>query len=254
MGVRKIPIPGPGTHEIAQFPAKIPHSGVGSSVASTFGVKRTEAQRKTRVGPGAYHPNQETVQKRVPGCGFGRGAARILSATTRTQVTPGPALAHQDNPQFKAGPKHGFASTAKFFKCPAGIWPEREGRGCRKPAPGEHDPDDKVTSLVPTAPAYSVIPRRAREPTDLTGFAAPGPGAYKEDVASRKLAQKVPGWGFGIAKRKTEVAGQAEAKKSPDPGRYVVENRDRHGGSSMFDSAPKWTMPSKGRYDQAKYL
>mmetsp|Transcript_41904 Transcript_41904/g.115528 ORF Transcript_41904/g.115528 Transcript_41904/m.115528 type:complete len:249 (+) Transcript_41904:51-797(+) len=245
--VQKVPGPGPGQYDVAQNIGD-GGGGRGTSKDVSFGNRaHRDGPRvhKTRAGPGAYHPKEDLVKRRSPGYGFGGGARRMLSDAGR-QTTPGPVLSHGDTSRYKASPSHSFGCTEKFFRCP-GIWDDLEGRGARHPAPGEYNIQDKTTSKVTSAPAFSATPRREQyEHHDQKRLPAPGPGAYRHEGAfHERIASRAPQWRFGTTKRAPSEVGPRSGP--PGPGNYVVTKE-------LGETVPKWSMGGKAVYDKASYL
>mmetsp|Transcript_50035 Transcript_50035/g.88179 ORF Transcript_50035/g.88179 Transcript_50035/m.88179 type:complete len:274 (-) Transcript_50035:81-902(-) len=249
--------PGPGSHDIPAFPEKVPTSTMptapGYSIAQGAGLEEP-VKKRDKVGPGAYHPRRTVTEKAAPGYGFGR-ARRVLSETRSERHrndpgTPAPQMEQKDNQNYVHAPKYSFGSEEKFFRCP-GIWSDLPGRGSKMPGPGEHNPDDRITSrpdMKINGPSWSATPRRGGVETKLSSRSfTPGPGAYRpEDAAPTSEVKVTPRYKFGTAAR---LAGVEVDKKAPGPGQYSTTNTTRTGHSSVGGSAPKWSMPGRQELD-----
>merc|ERR1712137_986961 len=232
----KLETPGPGAHDLPTFPAKHPTSNVVGPAVFTMAQGRQEpTARNDRVGPGQYHPKHEGVERRPPGWGFGC-QKRVLSEPSNHLYTPAAQLGQVDNENYKRAPRYGFGSSERVFEIP-GMVSERRDQKFKTPGPGQHNPNDTITTKMPSIPSFSVVPRRPPK----SGRSGPGPGSYEQTHTTRR---STPNCKFSAAGRMLD-----SKKKTPGPGQYTTSNATRTGHSSIGDSAPRWSMPGRTEFD-----
>jgi len=234
---------GPGSHDIPLFPDKSPSSRLASSGAFSFGSGQRDsslAMRRRGLGPGGHHPKFNLTERRHSGHGFGKQRRFSATGPCKARDTPAPALEQGDNQNFKRPPRYSFGTTE------IGLNLDERGkppRGVREPGPGDHNPDDRCSSMVKSTPAYSATPRRgAEEPVKKDK--GPGPGSYDFE-AVEKTKQAAPSMVFGSSARNA-AASDAERRGNvkPGPGHYGVTNKTRTGHNSlgMGGSSPGFSM------------
>merc|ERR1712232_1402090 len=111
-----------------------------------------------------------------------------------------------------------------------------EGRGCKLPGPGQHDPDDRTSSRKSSCPSYGMTPRR--DPYSDSSTFNPGPGEYLPSSTDPPMPAPCK---FGSGPR---MLATISHKKTPGPGSYSVD-KTCTGHATVADSAPKWYMTAR---------
>jgi len=249
----KPPRPGPGSHDITQFPDVSPV--VPSAAAFSIGSGREDrAPRKARAGPGSYYPKLDLTTPKQSCYGFGR-SRRLLGRAAREGLhdTPAPRLVQGDTNDLGSGrhftkaPSFGFGSENRFSTV-IGDACNTAGRGTKMPGPGEHNPDDHFSSKAGLGPSFSVTLSRRDNAVKKQHFRAdgPGPGEYKVADRGSQKYKTAPSFGFGTTAR---PMGCHAKSKLPGPGTYSTLNATRTGHNCV--GGPKWSMRGRQELDVA---
>lgn len=250
----KPPRPGPGSHDITQFPDVSPVVPSAAAFSIASGREEGRAAIKARAGPGSYYPRLDLTRPKECCYGFGRSRRLLSNAAREGQYdTPAPQLAQGDNSNlgsarhFTRAPGYGFGSEGKFSTV-VGDACNTAGRGTKMPGPGEHNPSDHFSSKAGMGPSFSVTSsRRDSGPSKRDPRAdGPGPGEYKVTDKESQRYKAAPRFGFGSTAR---PMGCHAKSKLPGPGSYSTMNTTRTGHSSVGGSAPKWSMGGRQELD-----
>lgn len=233
--------PGPGAFDLPQFPLDSP--SLHASRKSSILLPSREPKHNIRNGPGSHHPRwfATSEYKNSPSYKICTKRKSIVG-----RITPHSNLEAKDYSNFKTAPRFKFGTKDRFSE-----WGVREGRGARRPDPGQYAVNDSaVSSSMLSPPAYSVSPNRGGicDPT-IPKDDDPGPGFYHAaDTETTKFIYKAsPRAKFGTARRLVSDNAPRSARGArlqPGPGQYN-SRCTRHGGVG----GPAWTMPGRGEID-----
>lgn len=236
--------PGPGSNNIptmfdtsSSVMPSPPAFSMGRGRDDTPATKTSKVDRRQQVGPGKYNPRTDCMWKRSPGWGFG-GSQRPLLQDAKEG--PGPEMPHMDSSRYDRAPRFGFGSIDRSKPTPVvpvvGA-PIRQARRCRMPGPGDHNPNESVSSEITSCPNYSfgVLRDEVKQKTmPCPPLYNPGPGQYVLENGEAHTSPKVPRCKFG-----TSPKMPPKERITPGPGEYINVTT-RTGGRTVGGASPKW--------------
>jgi len=143
-----------------------------------------------------------------------------------------------DNQNYNRAPCASFGSSERKLN-------QAQNR-TKVPGPGQHNPDNGISSKYSSPPAFTVLQRRepGEAPNSKTN---PGPGEYSIDASKTQTRKSAPSCRLGTAAR--FVMDGSKKGVNAAPGQYNVVNMSRTGHASVADSAPKWSMTGRPAFD-----